>query len=211
MRRIGSLPSWGRSRYSGAGPQQERRWKHRGGVVQKGRQIRATFGELNGGISPRVKTLADTLSKDGIDAVPSGNILGEIWDKYVSFAGHSGISALTRLPLGALWACPETRDLMNGIMDEVRALARAKGIALPEGSTERVVSRSSSLAGVYPSTYFDFIAGKRLENEANYGTATRLGLETGVPTPICSTIYALLKPFENGPPEMAPAVRQPAE
>lgn len=174
-------------------------------VVQKGRHIRATLGELKGGISPRVEALAAILRKDGIDAVPSANIRGEIWEKYVSFSGQCGTSALTRLPLDVLWAGAETRDLMLGIMDEVRAIARAKGIKMPEGAAERAVSRSSSLAGTYPSTYFDLIAGKRLEIEASYGTAIRLGRETGVPTPICSTMYALLKPFENGTPEAPPA------
>ena len=40
----------------------------------------------------------------------------------------------------------------------------------------------------------DFRAGRSVELEGLTGTVVRMGAEVGVPTPIHSTIYALLKP-----------------
>ena len=54
----------------------------------------------------------------------------------------------------------------------------------------------------------DLQAGKRLELEAINGEMVRLGREPGVPTPLNSTIYALLNPFANGTPPSPDGQRQ---
>ena len=48
----------------------------------------------------------------------------------------------------------------------------------------------------------DLNAGKRLELDAINGALVRLGKEHGVPTPLNSTVYALLKPYVDGAPEL---------
>ncbi|MSQ28516.1 MAG: 2-dehydropantoate 2-reductase [Dehalococcoidia bacterium] len=174
-----------------------------GVVVQKGRRNMVVFGELAGGLSPRVEALAAALKGTGIEAEASPNARGVMWDKFISFSGQAGPSALTRLPLGPLRALPETRALMLGIMAEVQALAKAKGIVVPPGAAERVVQGTSLGGGSYPSTYFDLMEGRRLELDAIYGTTLRLGAEIGIPTPLNGAIYALLKPYENGAPQPA--------
>jgi ketopantoate reductase len=41
--------------------------------------------------------------------------------------------------------------------------------------------------------------GKRIEVEALQGAAVRRAQKHGVPVPIVSTLYAVLKAWENGP------------
>ena len=48
----------------------------------------------------------------------------------------------------------------------------------------------------------DLNAGRRLELESLNGTVVRLGCEHGVPTPCNFAIYAALKPYANGAPEL---------
>ena len=50
--------------------------------------------------------------------------------------------------------------------------------------------------------YYDLVAGRRLELESLNGAAIRLGGEMGIPTPMNFAIYAALKPYVNGAPEM---------
>ena len=46
----------------------------------------------------------------------------------------------------------------------------------------------------------DLRAGRRLELEALNGTVVRLGREMSVPTPFNFAVYAVLKPYADGPP-----------
>ena len=48
----------------------------------------------------------------------------------------------------------------------------------------------------------DVLAGRRLELEWLNGVVVRLGLEHGVPTPANAAIYAALKPYADGAPEL---------
>ena len=179
-----------------------------GVVVQKNPRIRIDFGELNGEITPRVQAIAQTLPQAGVAAEPSTNIRGILWDKFTSFCGQTAVCAITRLPLGPLRACPETRELILGIIAEVKALARAKGIDLPPGAEERAVGGTSLPWSAHPSMYFDITEGKRLELEAIYGTVVRLGRELGVPTPLSFAMYALLSPFVDGVPDVTEPAAQ---
>jgi 2-dehydropantoate 2-reductase len=49
------------------------------------------------------------------------------------------------------------------------------------------------------SLLIDLEQGKRIEVEALQGAAVRRAAKHGVPVPIVSTLYALLKPWEQGP------------
>jgi 2-dehydropantoate 2-reductase len=64
------------------------------------------------------------------------------------------------------------------------------------------MGRPSTLQGpgAFPSMYFDFVNGRRIEVEALQGAAVRMGKEVDVPTPLTFAAYALLKPYENGAP-----------
>lgn len=47
------------------------------------------FGDLAGGLTPRVQAIADTFSGAGFDVLPAENIVAKMWDKWV-FPGHAG-------------------------------------------------------------------------------------------------------------------------
>lgn len=88
-------------------------------------------------------------------------------------------------------------------MEEVEAVARAKGIGLLDGVVDQVIDLMSELPPSFRgSMYYDLVAGRRLELESLNGAAIRLGGEMGIPTPMNFAIYAALKPYVNGAPEM---------
>lgn len=172
-----------------------------GVVVQKGKFRKIQFGELNGGITPRVERLAAEIEKAGIEAEPSADIWALLWEKFLTFCPQSAVCTLTRLPVGTVRQVPATRDLLLGIMKEVEAVARARGVSLPEGIPERAATGPNLPGGAFPSMYYDFLAGRRIEVEAIQGTVVRLGQELGVPTPYTFAVYALLKPYADGAPK----------
>jgi 2-dehydropantoate 2-reductase len=172
-----------------------------GVIAQTGGPGKIVFGEMQGGTSARTETLQSTLQNSGITAELHADIQVALWQKFLGICGVNGITALTRLPLGEILACEETRNLMRGTMEEVEAVARASGANLPEACVDQSMDLFSSVEpSVRGSMYYDLAAGRRLELDVLNGTLVRLGSEHGIPTPINFAIYAALKPYLDGAP-----------
>ena len=124
-----------------------------------------------------------------------------LWDKFVFICAFSGVTSLTRLSIGPILACPETRELYRGAMEEAVAVGRAGGVALPAGTVNQWLAASAGFnPAIHGSMYYDLAAGRRMELDGLNGTVARLGREYGTPTPLNFAIYAALKPFADGPP-----------
>jgi 2-dehydropantoate 2-reductase len=159
------------------------------------------LGELDGRPSARTERIAGVLRRAGIKAEVRPDIRVALWEKFVLICGLSGLTAMTRLPIGAVLACPETRTLYKQTMVETHAVGRAEGVVLPDGLVERMVKFfEGSDPAIRGSLYYDLAAGRRLEIEALNGTVVRLGRERGVPTPANFAVYAALKPYADGTP-----------
>ena len=157
------------------------------------------LGELAGGQSERTERLQQVLRHAGISAQLPPDIRVTLWEKFLFICAFSGVTALTRLPLGQVFAYQETRELLKAVMKEGEALARAGGIALPVDIVERSYATLQALEPqAMGSMAFDLLAGRRLEIEALNGTMVRLGNEHGMSLPFNSAIYAALKPCANG-------------
>jgi 2-dehydropantoate 2-reductase len=165
------------------------------------------LGELDGQPSARTQRIADTLRQAGVKTHVRPDMRVALWEKFVLICGLSGLTALTRLPLGAVLACPETRTLFRQAMEETETVGRAEGVAVPEGHAQRMVQFfEGSDPAIRGSLYYDLAAGRRLEIETLNGTVVRLGQRHGVPTPANFAVYASLKPYADGaPPSSVPA------
>jgi 2-dehydropantoate 2-reductase len=165
------------------------------------------FGELAGGTSSRAERLLTVLEDAGISAVLDTDIKLALWDKFVGICAFSGVTSLTRLPIGPIMDCPETRRLYRSTLEEVVALAHAQDIALPEDTADNWIDGMSrgSRPWVTSSMHHDLKIGRRLELDILNGAASRLGKELGVPTPANDVIYAALAPYANGEPEVPAA------
>jgi 2-dehydropantoate 2-reductase len=174
-----------------------------GVVAQTAGPGRLLFGELSGGTSPRTERLLPVFAAAGIAAELRSDIRLALWEKFVNICAASGVTALTRLPIGAILACAETSALFRGTMEEVEAVGRACGIDLPVGIVDQL---SAFFANLEPwargSLAHDLATGRRLELEALNGAVVRLGRAHGLPTPLNFVIYAALKPYVDGAPAL---------
>ena len=172
-----------------------------GVVSQTGGPEKLFWEEMQGGKSARTETIQNTLQNSGIAAELHSDIQVALWQKFLAICGVNGITALTRLPMGEILACEETRNLMRGTMEEVEAVARASGAALPGDCVDQSMDLFSSLEpSIRGSMYYDLAAGRRMELDVLNGTLVRLGSKHGIPTPINFAIYAALKPYLDGAP-----------
>lgn len=175
-----------------------------GVVVQKSHVVRITFGPDRATEGRRAERIRDVLVAAGVDAVVSPDVEREIWEKLIFTLAGLGFMTLTRLSLGQTLACPETVEVVRGLMAEGVAVGQARGAPVADDAAERALAWMGAVAEANPdargSMYFDLLAGKRLELDAINGAVVRMGRQLGIPTPLNALIYGALKPYENGAP-----------
>jgi 2-dehydropantoate 2-reductase len=177
-------------------------------VIEKPGVIRHTgtmavlsVGELDGKSSARTQAFVDACTKAGIQARASDDIQKTIWEKYVFLVAASGMTTLTRLPLGAIREDPDTRALMGRIMSEVVAVGQAKGVKLDSDLVEKLLQRLDGMPReMVASMLGDLERGNRLELPWLSGGVVQMGKELGVPTPANGFVLAALKLYIEGRP-----------
>jgi 2-dehydropantoate 2-reductase len=182
-------------------------------IVQTGVHRSIIFGEVfglsdvalaksgdRGRISPRVQAIADVMSAADIQVTPVADGRVPIWDKFVYLAAFAGFTGASRLAIGHIWKYPHVQEMFYATCREVAAIAKAEGVTI---SPNRFDTLKEYMDNIPPTTrsslLIDLEQGKRIEVEALQGAAVRRANKHGVPVPILSTLYALLKPWENGP------------
>jgi 2-dehydropantoate 2-reductase len=170
-----------------------------GVIRQTGTFMRLVFGELDGSITPRGEAFLALCQKAGFDATLSEKIVTELWMKFILLATNSGMTALTRRPMGELRDDPDILPYFKAGAEEVVAVALAKGVKLPGNAVERVMQFTlASPPKMRASMAVDLIRGNRIELPWLSGKVAAMGRELGVPTPVHAMIYAALKPYTNG-------------
>jgi 2-dehydropantoate 2-reductase len=170
-----------------------------GVVVQTAGSGVIQLGELAGGQSERTQQLQQTSAQAGITVELPADIRVKIWEKFLFICAFSGVTALTRLPIGQVLAHPETSELLEAVLKEGEVVARVHGIAIPDDIVERNYATIQSFGPQeMGSMAVDLLNGRRLEIEALNGTMIRLGNEHDLFLPFNFAIYAALKPYIQG-------------
>jgi 2-dehydropantoate 2-reductase len=156
------------------------------------------FGELDNGRRDRVEKLRQTFAKTvGVTAEISPDIQVAMWQKFLLIVGWSGMGAITRAPVGTYLSLPQTRHMLQGVMQEVWSVAHAHNIALPADSVDKTLTFMDGLpADGTASMQRDIMEGRPSELESQNGAVVRLGQAVGVETPLNAFIYHSLLPLE---------------
>ena len=164
-----------------------------GEVVHKSPFARVVFGPL-AGPDARAQATLEAFQAAGVEATLEADPRAAVWRKWLLICAFSGLTALTRKPIGPVVRHAETRALLRAAMQEIAELAAARGIGLPDDAVDAAMelvtttfepTMTSSLAQ-------DLAAGKPLELEALNGAASRWGRELGVRTPVNDFVHAAL-------------------
>jgi 2-dehydropantoate 2-reductase len=174
----------------------------RPGVVRHtGQMARLVFGELGGRKTTRAEALQSAFAraKDGFDAELSNDIERAIWEKFVFIVGMSGLTTLTRNPIGPVRSDPDTRALLMDVLRETVTVGRTKGIRLDTDFAEKRLAFIDTLPPQMTSSmHGDLERGNRLEVPWLSGAVARLGRELRVDTPANRAVYAALKLQSGG-------------
>ncbi len=169
------------------------------GVVRHTALDQLIFGELDGRRSARLERFLDACRPAGFEATLSDNIQIDIWTKFVRLSTFSGMTAVTRSPIGPIVADAELFDMLKTAAREGAAVAQAKGIDLPAAVTDGIERSYANLPAQMKSSLLeDLERGRRLELPWLSGAVVRIGREVGVDTPTHAFIVKALKLHVGG-------------
>ena len=192
------------AKHVGAASRCRRRRVHR----RRDRQARAlashrgqqlVFGERDGRRSDRLVAFEQAGQRAGFQAKASTRSKPICGSSSCGLATWSGMTTVTRSPMGVLRDDPALFEMMMTATDEAIAVGNARGVTLPADMMESTLAMIPNFpANSKSSMLEDLERGRRLELPWLSGAVVRLGKEVGVPTPTHEFITTVLTPFVNG-------------
>jgi 2-dehydropantoate 2-reductase len=162
-----------------------------GTIAHTGRLQRVTLGELDGSRTPRLQAAVDAFRSAGVEIVLSEDIRRVTWEKFAFLTAFSGMTALTRKPIGEVRSHPATREMLLDALREAAAVARAEGARFDDRVPDKMLEAIDSLpSGMYSSMAQDVMRGNRLELPWLSGAVVRRAQKHGLPVPTHRAIYA---------------------
>ena len=160
---------------------------------------RLIFGELDGTRTPRLERLFDVCRDAGVSATLSDQIDVDIWSKFVHLSVLSGMTAVTRSPVGPLRDDPDLFAMWQAALIETIAVGRARGVALPRSLFDELITLIQQVPAQAGSSMLqDLERHRRLELPWLSGAVVRMGDALDVQTPIHRFITTVLRPHVNG-------------
>ncbi len=170
-----------------------------GVVTQAGGPGSLVVGALTEGQSARVNDLATQCVAAGIAAETHENIELAIWEKFTFICALSGMTALTRKPIGEIFAQESTTQMYRQVLSEVAEVGRATGIPLPQSiAADLLATTQAREPFIIGSMGHDLIANNPIEISLLNARVVELGTKHNIKTPANFAIEAALRPHEFG-------------
>jgi 2-dehydropantoate 2-reductase len=153
------------------------------------------IGRLDPAHAHACRALATRMSAGGLEAVDVEDIEPFVWTKGLINAAVNPVAALTDNSVGETLDSP-ARSIVESLLDEGLAVARADGIDLGPGARERLWSMIESARPHTPSMVEDIREGRTSEVGQLNRQVIAHGERTGVPTPTHRVVTALIDAFD---------------
>jgi len=119
------------------------------GVIEHTYSNRFDLGEPDGSKSERAQVFSQLMIKAGLRAPVRPRIRENLWVKLWGNLSFNMICSLTRSPLDAVIANPETKALARKMMVEGQAVAEKLGVRLPLDVDARIAGAARSICGSF--------------------------------------------------------------
>jgi 2-dehydropantoate 2-reductase len=151
------------------------------------------IGELDNRRTERITRIEEVFKRAGLEITVAQDIQVALWTKFLFIASFSGVGGMADAPAGVIRSDPKWRTQILKAMEEIYALAHARGINLPPDSVANVMSAVDGLPeDATSSMQRDIAARKPSELESQNGAVVRMAHESGVEVPTHTLIYETL-------------------
>jgi 2-dehydropantoate 2-reductase len=169
-----------------------------GAVKHVGGPPRVKMGARAAGQAEPLERLAGALRAAGCEVDLVDDVERAAWEKFLLIEPWGAVAAAARAPVGVVRTVPETRALLVRAQEELVAVGKARGVALPPDAAARACAIVDAVpAEATSSMQRDIGAGRPSELADQVGAVVRLARDAGVPVPVHETIHAALLPQER--------------
>ena len=115
------------------------------GYIQETGIMAALYFGATDGNSEKLKQAEHFLKESGIDARLSENITLDIWQKFLFISSVSSLLTYLDTSIGAILANPEKKGILLALLHELKSIADAKDIQLPDDIIQKAIETMSAL------------------------------------------------------------------
>jgi len=169
----------------------------RPGVIEHTYGNRFSLGEPDGSKSARVEALSQMLAQAGLKAPVRASIRDEIWVKLWGNLAFNPLSALTGSTLERLAFRPDLRAVAHAMMEEAQTVGERLGAKFAI-SIDKRIDGAGEVGEHKTSMLQDLERGRPIEIDALLGAVVELAELSGVSTPLCRAILALVRERARG-------------
>jgi 2-dehydropantoate 2-reductase len=169
-----------------------------GRIIQLADFQSLTYGELDGKKTSRIEAVHQVFQGAGFDTAISGDILPDMWEKWLWLASLGAITCLLRGSIGEIAAVPGGADLSLSTLRECAAIAGACGYPPAEAF---LAERSSQLtapgSSLTSSMYRDLEEQARVEVDSILGDLIERGRKHGLSAPLVQAAFVSLTIYQQ--------------
>jgi 2-dehydropantoate 2-reductase len=159
------------------------------------------LGELDGTFSRRLDKIAETFTQCGIASEQVTNIRGRLWTRVLVHAAINPVSTVLRVTNGCLVEQEASRAIMQRLLEEGQAVARACQVQLePADLWEELLATCKNSVNSLSPMLQDVLNERPTETEEQNGALCQLAKENGLAVPTHETMYQLIRMIEYWKP-----------
>ena len=152
----------------------------------------------NGANDAAVERMADAMARSGLDCTADPGVETGIWEKVAFNAAVNSLAAVTRCRVGEIGDVPAGRMLARRIIEEVAAVAHARGIPVDAAGVVRTLDAAFAQHRDHvPSMLHDILANRPTEIESINGAVLALARESGIAAGTTDTLLLLVRLIER--------------
>jgi 2-dehydropantoate 2-reductase len=152
------------------------------------------FGPADRADVEKYRPIEALLQGAGIKAELSADALLPLWTKYIFIGPMAGVTSLTGKAFGDVLGDAGDRAMVEGMMKEVEAIARRKGVNFPPDIVQASIGKAAAFApATKTSMQLDYERGNKTELDIFIAYIVEAGKKLGVPVPLHEKVYGELK------------------
>jgi 2-dehydropantoate 2-reductase len=170
-----------------------------GRIIQLADFQSLNYGELDGKKTSRIEAVHDAFRGAGFDTAISGDILRDMWQKWVWLASVGAVTCLLDGNIGEIVAVPDGAEFILSVFRECAAIAGACSYPLSEAFlAEKSPQLTAPGSPLTSSMYRDLKEQAPVEVDSILGDLIERGWKHGVSAPLLQAAFVRLTIYQRG-------------
>ncbi|MBF4507336.1 2-dehydropantoate 2-reductase [Flavobacterium sp. JLP] len=163
------------------------------GTIRKIGFYEKLFFGSNTAPDSKLEELQNILIKAKIESYIAENIEETVWEKFIFISALASATSYLNENIGQILENKKSKALYKELLDEIEAVAKAKGLKLPEDIVVQTIAKlKKSPKDATSSMHRDLLAGRKIEATSLTQFVVNEGLKYGVQIPLYQKIATAL-------------------